>query len=392
MHPQRHLLVATLICPAMRPGVSSAAPPQRYDYSYQYYDEGPERIRIESHYIRGRIDLNDRTAFRFQWLNDAISGASPTGALPGSTQPFLAELEDVRTGVLGALSRKFGDHLLELEISRSREEDYLSHGYALKDVWEINEKNTALTFGVNYLDDEVTVPALGIRDKQTFDLFAGVNQTIDSQTLVSASLTLGWSDGYLNDPYKAVQRTDIVSLPDGLGGTIEIPVDNLYPENRPDSRFRQVLTLGGRHYFDSAHGALDAVYRLSHDDFGIDSHTLQLEWRQEIGVKLEVSPFLRYYKQSAANFFMRSIDGLPLDSPPNAPDGSRPNYSSDYRLSQFDALSGGLRLRYKFNSTFSASATWERYEMTGRGGASQSAPSAAYIDAGMWTFGISSEF
>ena len=366
--------------------------PQQYDYSFQFYDEGDERIQTDSHYVRGRIDLNDKTAFRFQWLRDAISGASPTGALPGSTQPFLAELNDVRTAVLGAISRQFGDHNVEFEFSRSSEEDYLSYGYALKDVWEFNEKNTALTFGLNYLEDDVTVPTLGIRDKDSFDLFAGINQTVDKNTVVSAALTLGWSEGFLNDPYKAVQRTDIVVIPDGLGGTIEIPVDNLYPENRPDSRFRQVLTLGGRHYFDRAHGAFDALYRYSHDDYGINSHTVQIEWRQEAGERLEIAPFFRYYRQSAADFFVRSIDGLPIDTPPNDPDGSGINYSADYRLSRFDAMSVGLRLRVKINDTFSANATYERYEMTGVGGETQSAPDAAYINADIWTVGISAKF
>lgn len=39
-----------------------------------------------------------------------------------------------------------------------------------------------------------------------------------------------------------MQRTDITSIPDGQGGTIESLV-NLYRENRPDTRFRQVVQL-----------------------------------------------------------------------------------------------------------------------------------------------------
>ena len=116
-------------------------------------------VNFWSHYVRGRIDLDDETSFRFQWLIDTISGASPTGALRGTVQPFLAELDDVRYGLLGALSRKFGDHTVELEIARSSEEDYLSWGVSLKDAWELNDKNTTLTFGLNHLDDIVTVPS-----------------------------------------------------------------------------------------------------------------------------------------------------------------------------------------------------------------------------------------
>ena len=73
--------------------------PQRYDYSYQFYSEDSGRIQVESHYIRGQIDFDEATSFRFQVLSDAISGASPTGVLPGNAQPFLSDVEeDVQRG------------------------------------------------------------------------------------------------------------------------------------------------------------------------------------------------------------------------------------------------------------------------------------------------------
>ena len=313
------------------------------------------------------------------------------GLESGAAPDVSAPLDDVRTGLLGAISRRFGDHLVEWEVSRSTEDDYVSNGFALKDVWELNEKNTTLTFGINYLNDDVSVPTLGIRDKKSYDFFAGVNQILDKNTLVSAALTVGYSDGYLNDPYKAVQRTEIIELPDGEGGTISFPVVNLYPENHPDSRFRQVLQLGARHYFDCVHGAADVMYRFSHDDFGINSHTVQLEWRQSLGDRIELTPFFRYYHQSAADFFVNTFDGVPVESPSNTPDGSAPNYSADYRLSNFDAVSGGLKLRWTINETLSASAVYERYGMSGNGGA-DSSPSQSYIDADMWTFGLTAKF
>ena len=364
----------------------------QYDYGYQYYDEGPDRIRIESHYIRGRIDLDDATYFRFQYLNDAISGASPTGALPGSqNQEFLAPVEDVRTGLLGALGRKFGDHLVELELSRSSEDDYLSRGLSLKDVWELNGKNTTVTVGINYLDDLVLVRGVGELGKHSYDFFGGVSQILDKNTIVSASLTLGSNQGYLSDPYKAVSYTSSIEIPDGEGGVNIIEIDNLYPENRPDSRFRQVIQLNARRYFEKLHGALDATYRYSHDDFGINSNTFGLEWRQEIGERFEVTPFIRYYRQSAADFYVDSADGL-FDSPPPDQPAGAPYYSADYRLSHFEALSGGVKLRWKFNETFSAAATYERYEMSGLGADYERAPSEAYVDADMWTFGITAQF
>ena len=390
MRSRRSFAVASILCPTFTAG--GEVPPQRYDYSFQLYQEDDDRIRVEAHYLRGEIDFNDETSFRFQLLNDAISGASPTGALKGDTQPYLSGVEDVRKGILGALGRQFGDHRAELEVSFSTEDDYVSRGLTLGDTWELNQKNTTITSGFNYLNDSVLDPGGDYQGKDSYDFFAGVSQIIDKNTEVSVSLTLGYAEGYLNDPYKIVQRTDLVSIPDGLGGTIEIPVVNIYRENRPDSRFRQLLQFEGRHYVEKAKGALDGTLRFSHDDFGIVSGTLQVEWRQEIGAHFEIVPFFRYYQQEAADFFVKTIDGVVSGTPSSDPDGSGPNYSADYRLSSFAAVSGGLRLRYRFNDHFSASAAYERYVMNGTGNSSDQAPGFAYPDADIWTFGVSAEF
>ena len=246
MSSSRPYLIASILGPAIQ--AQGETLPQVYDYSYQLYQEDSDRIDVESHYIRGKVDITDSTAVRFQWLHDAISGASPTGALPGSSQPFLSEVEDVRTGILGAISQQFGDHRVELEISRSSEHDYDSRGYALSDKLELNQKNTTLSYGINYLDDTVKVYGLGNHLKNSYDLFTGVSQIIDKDTVVSANLTLGYSDGYLNDPYKVVQRNEVVSIPDGLGGTIDVQHTATVLQRlsaNPDDSFDQCDRLSG---------------------------------------------------------------------------------------------------------------------------------------------------
>ena len=152
------------------------------------------------------------------------------------------------------------------------------------------------------------------------------------------------------------------------------------------------MQLEGKHYFGTPDGALDAVLRFSHDDYGVLSETLQLEWRQNVRDHLQIVPFFRYFHQSAADFFVQTIDGMPIGVPSADPNGSGPNYSADYRLSSFDAVSGGLRLRYEFNDHFSASAAYERYVMSGSGSSSDQAPGQAYPSADIWTFGISATF
>ena len=202
---------------------------------------------------------------------------------------------------------------------------------------------------------------------------------------------MGFQDGYLNDPYKVIQRSEIVRVPDGSGGFIPVPVVNVYPENRPDSRSRQVLQLGARHFVEKAEGALDAVLRLSRDDFGVFARTLQVEWRQEFGEALVV-PFLRYHRQDEADFFVQSLDDLPIGTPSADPDGSGPNYSADYRLSSLDAISGGVRVSCPVGEHITLSAAYERYVMGGAGGADGRSQDQAYPAADIWTFGLSARF
>ncbi|MEI7909188.1 MAG: DUF3570 domain-containing protein [Verrucomicrobiota bacterium] len=388
----RHLVFAPLLLPTLRQAEAlTLLEDQRYDASYQLYQEDNQRMHIESYYFKGILDINADTSFRFQYLHDAISGSSPTGAFPTESNA-LAEMHDVRTGILGAIARQFGDHRVEFEGSRSDESDYISKGFALSDTWALNQKNTTLAFGINYLADKVSVRGIEPQDKTNCDFFTGLTQILDKNTVVSANLTLGYSSGYLNDPYKIIDRNEILTLSDGSGGTYDIPLVTPYAENRPDQRFREVLQLEATHYFDPANAALDAVYRFSNDSYGVLSQSLRLEWRQAICPKFEVTPFFRYYRQSAASFFMNSLDGLfPLDySPPDYPNGSGPNYSADYRLSALATVSVGLRMSCQLTENFSASVGYERYAMSGRG--NNPAPSADYPSADIWSFCASAKF
>jgi hypothetical protein len=380
---RRELALAPLLLPAIS---MSAAEAFKLDSSYQVYDESEGRIKVVSRYFRGEMYLGDTTTFRFQILNDAISGASPTGALPGlpgGGQPFLAELEDLRVGVLAALTQQIGDHKVELELSRSRESDYLSEGLALSDKWELNQKNTTLTFGLNLLNDDIVVIGTKNQQKRSYDFILGVTQLLDKNTVLSANLTIGYSEGYLNDQYKIIQRTDLIP------GT-SIKAVNLYPENRPTSRLREVLQLQGTHFFDTCQAALDSTIRLSNDDYGVFSQSLQVEWRQGIGEKWQVTPFFRYYRQNAADFYHQTLDGVVTTQPANLPNGSGPNYSADYRLSSMSTMSLGLKTRFQLSENFALSAAYEFYDMRGTG--SNPAPAAAYPTASIWTFGLTVQF
>ena len=76
-----------------------------------------------------------------------------------------------------------------------------------------------------------------------------------------------------------------------------------------------------------------------------------MAWFQNIGQSLQLVPTLRYYSQSAADFFTNIDDfGKPVSE----------YQSSDYRLSAFGAFSGGLSLIADLGA-WTATLTAERY-------------------------------
>lgn len=362
----------------------------RLDASYQTYDESAGRMFIESSYVRAEVKLPGDNLLRWQVLSDAISGSSPIGSRPGSQQPFLVDITDLRTGVLGALNHRFGDHSVEIEFSHSKESDYLSRGLALSGRSLFNSENTTLSYGLNYLYDNVEVINVGVPLKRSLDAFVGISQLLDRDTILSLNLTLGGSRGYLNDQYKAIELRRMETLPDGLGGSVTFPLDLLYRENRPNEKQRVVLQSQLTHYISAVDAAWDLTLRLASDSYGVYSQTTQVEWRQGLSRWLDLTPYARFYTQTAADFYYPSLNDAGVLNPSDNPDGSGRNYSADYRLSSMATLSLGLKSRFYLGKNAVLWMAFEQYDMNGIG--SSPAPAAAYATASMWTLGLNLVF
>lgn len=348
-------------------------------YKFQYYLEKNDRIEVRAHYLRAEKDLNEKTSLTVVGLIDAISGASPTGAPPpaGSDQVPLAKLEDERRAVVVNVGRTLGIHRLLAEASYSKEDDYLSRGLALSAVSELNEKNTAVRTGVSFTNDDI-FPSFFSRqeDKHGMDLIVGVTQTVNPTTLFTANLSWGKARGYLNDPYKTIQKT--IQLTPTISRSFQ------FSENRPRDRENWIVYTALTHFFEPLHASGEATYRYFKDEFGSDSHTLTLEWFQKFGAKLVIRPSLRLYSQRAADFYYPTLDRTPI-APNVFPSAQSPFYSADYRLSKLRSYTYGVKAVYSVREWLSLDLNLERYEMRGRDGVT---PKSAYPTADIVTVGL----
>lgn len=370
--PRDAIFALVLFCSLPR---GATAAESSAHYKFQHYQESNDRIRVDSHYAMAEVDFNAVTRLRARGVIDTITGMTPTGAPAptGSDEVPLAELEDERHAFVADASHVFGATTGRLELAYSDEDDYLSRGYAATVLHDLNQKNTQLQVGFSYVDDAIRFGAT--RPKLSRDFMVGVTQLLDRNTTLTCNLTWGRARGYLSDPYKLVQKA--IEIAPGF------PLDLTFPENRPDERTKRIAYVQLLHLFENTRGTADVSYRYLEDDQGLESDTIELAWLQRFGANWIVQPFYRYYAQNAADYYIYDLDNTPIVPVAN-PTSAGPFYSSDYRLSKFDATTAGLKLVYRVDDQWSVDLTYERYDMHGRDGVT---PQSAYATANIFSIG-----
>jgi hypothetical protein len=323
----------------------SAHAQSNLEFRYLFYQESGGRTKVLNPWIYLNQDFGLKGGQLSLLLGyDSISGASPTGGYPtqdattsasGATSSSvpLASYVDTRKSATMSYARKFGAHLPSVDISYSKENDYVARGAGLTDAWTMAHGRGTLHFGLAVSRDIVTPVTTGVSSPKNSDAFAlGWSWIVSEKDLFDISASLTNLSGYLTDPYKIVPV-----------GTVTAP------ENRPDTRSRRAVVFKYGHFFVDANGALKINYRYYWDDWSIGANTIELLYDQRVGNDWVVAPILRLYTQSHASFFSYQF-------------ASPQTYmSSDYRLSAFDSILGGLTVTYAIrpNLLLSLGATYQ---------------------------------
>ena len=352
-------------------------------YKYEDYRESGGRIAVHTQGTYLEQDVGTEMHLKLEGVLDTITGATPTGqpAPAGSDQVGTTELHFERRKAWNAdFSRQFPHFNLAVGGGNSRESDYVSNGWSVNTLTDFNQKNTTLLAGLAGTDDKIKEyynSRLPRQRKHTNDVILGLTQLLDPRTSVSANVTWGRASGYLSDPYKLVQKTTEI-----FPG-IFLPLT--FGENRPTYREKWIGLVSLNRSFPEAHGAIDASYRFYHDTFGTDAHTLDVAWFQHVGEKFILRPWVRFYDQSAARFYIYNLDNTSLVPNSGAPRLNGPFYSSDYRLSAMRTFTYGLKAVWNITDTFALDAALEQYDMRGKDGVT---PQSAYCKARMVTAGV----
>jgi hypothetical protein len=329
-------------------------------YKYQDYRESGGRIAVQVHGAMIEKDFGTATKIKVHGIVDSIAGATPTGEPPrtaGAGVP-LSTIDELRKAWGADLSRQFGELTLTAGIASSRESDYVSTGWSLNALKDFNSRNTTLSLGIAGTNDDVKVFfQQDTADKRSLDAIAGITQLLDKHTSVTLNVTRSRASGYLSDPYKLVEQ-----IAEVFPGVF---LRRTFPENRPDSRTKWLVLAGVNRAVPKLHASVDASYRFHDDDFGITSHTLNLEWYQRVSEWVTLRPHIRVMRQSAADFYRVTLTGAPF-APTSVPTGRAPFYSADYRLSELETTNWGLKLIWEPRANLQFDIMLEKYTMKGR--------------------------
>ena len=359
------------------PAVAQEAKDWSVDTSLLYYGEDNGRVEDVSLMASIRRAFDEDRSLNFSLTVDSLTGATPNGAVPANApqtftgpsgggsytvapgeQPLDTTFLDTRIALAATWQQSLGDAMRwSVGFSSSDEYDYLHLGVDARLERDFNQRNTTAFVGVAYGQDEINpvggtpiglTPMAGeVADedgddsgedrgrspddtKDVADLLIGVTQVLSRRSLLEVSYSYGQSDGYLTDPYKILSVVDpVTGVP--VAGPDEVPFLYLY-EQRPDSRTKQSLFAEWRYALDRDSFALN--FRLMDDDWGVQSQTAEARYRWNINDRSYLEPHLRWYTQSAADFYRTVLfagDALPEFA------------TADYRLADLDAYTIGAK-------------------------------------------------
>lgn len=330
------------------------------DFKYQDYQEGHQRIHVDTYSTLFQQGIVPWLSLQGGYVYDTIAGGTPLGLPPASpnAQAPTVRMHDIRRAESISAGLGLGTQTITPAFTYSKESDYESYGLSLSDAIEFNQKNTIVTFGASQDLDRV-LPHPGEFNvfrplhKNSTQGLIGLDQLLGRDTVLTLNVSTRYTEGFLNDPYRGIQFDD-------LPGTA-------FGENRPLQRFEGDFYVSISHFFPRIDGSIEGGYRYYEDSYGIIAHTLTVDWLQNLGKSVVVSPTFRFYNQTAANFYYPDVPAQFGD--PQIPKAGLPvNYASDYRLSELSTFTCGLKVTVKLKDHVFLDFAYNRYIMEGNDG------------------------
>lgn len=333
--------------------------------------EGTEELTDATSTLVLRMPLNADDVLTVDVGLSAYTSASSSNVNPldGSNpnvSPFDASSGESRKDVLAYFNPTYQhssddrNNIWSANAYVSNEYDYFSVGFGGSYAKLFNERNTEVSISgrvfldswnsqypielrQGFFDDRITGTGIYTPNfseftdekRNTYSVSLSFSQILNKKLQGSLFVDLVSQNGLLSTPFQRVYFGD---ANDFFIDDFQLADDI---ERLPDSRFK--IPVGGRlNYYLSDAIVVRSYYRFYYDDWGITSHTANIEAPIKLNDKFTLYPSYRYYTQTAADYFYAKEDAL----------STFEFYTSDYDLSDYQANQLGFGVQYKdiFNS------------------------------------------
>jgi hypothetical protein len=355
------LASAAMLLPSVKNALADAAPEQGIvSMKYLNYHDSQtgdtdltagmsrNRMTVNALSFMGMVPIAGKWSVAGTFIEDSVTGASPAyhgSGFPANTSSGASG--DLRHAGDLNVTRYFSRGTLTLGTSYSQETDYKSLGCSLNGTLSTENNNTTFSLGAAWNRDTIDLSRPNVVKSKKSDTsgkkrvlsgLLGVTRVISQNDIIQTTVTLTDGDGYYSDPYK-------------------------YPDVRPDKRRMFTFMARWNHHFDGPNGTARFSYRYYSDTFGIRGHTFDAEYVQPLPNGWEITPLVRYYSQSAADFYVPVGDAEFADPAHyTLPPAGAEHYTEDQRLSAFGAFSYGIKVRKELGRSWLADVKYEHSE------------------------------
>lgn len=298
------------------------------------------------------------------WINGDIGyshSSDDRNSVAGANISFAKEYDYTSIGLGGSFAKLFNEKNTEISAKATIYIDSWQPIYPveLKTYIEKNQNLNAGFFnGINiYNQNGIAIDKNGAtvwsplksslintKSRNTYSLSLGFSQILSKRAQFSVFLDLVQQNGWLANPMQRVYFADRANY--YIGNPASIPnytstsnkdvfqlADDI--ERMPQTRFKVPVGLRFNYYINEL-VTIRTYYRYYYDDWGITSHTANIELPVKISDKFTLYPTYRYYIQTAADYFAPYEQLFSTDE----------FYTSDYDLSKFDSNQFGFGISY----------------------------------------------
>ncbi len=246
-----------------------------------------------------------------------------------------ASSEDVRfyPSVGYTIENEEKGNTLGIGLSSSTEYDYQSFGGNVSYSKKTKDRNGEFTARFQAFLDQVKMikpielrtgnDGSGTESRNTFAASVSYSQIVNQNFQIMFLADIIAQQGYLSLPFHRVYFNDAIDIYDS------------HQESLPDTRLKIPLAVRASYFFGD-NVIVRAYYRYYTDDWKLTSHTANIEIPVKLSSFFSLSPFYRYYTQSAIQYFKGYKEHTAADE----------FYTSNYDLSRFNTSFLGMGLKY----------------------------------------------